>query len=332
MTSNISAEKKKVRVLSIDGGGIRGILPAGLLAEIERRTSKPVSALFDLLAGTSTGGILALALTKPDVAGERPAHTAYEAVEFYRKLGSTIFSRPLWHRITSAQGLLHSRYPEDPIESVLAGFFGETRLKDALTPLLVPSYDLDRRSPFFFRSTMAQMRADYDYPMHTVARSTSAAPTYFPPELIRTSVTNENYVLIDGGVFANNPAACAFVEAKVLFPAATEFTVVSLGTGAPKEPPLMTSAGDWGLAQWARPILDTVLDGVSSTVDYQLSQLLSRGTDGTQRYFRIQPELSTENQAMDNATQGNLADLTALAARTIEERSKDIDQICAQLT
>jgi patatin-like phospholipase/acyl hydrolase len=332
MTSTTStAEKKRVRVLSIDGGGIRGILPAGLLAEVERRAGKPVSALFDLLAGTSTGGILVLALAQPDASGGRPAHPASEVVDFYNRLGSTIFSRPLWHRLASAEGLLRSRYPDGPIESVLAQFFGDSRLKDAVAPVFVPSYELERRTPFFFRSTMAQTRADYDFPMHSVARSTSAAPTYFPPEQIGTPGTERNYVLVDGGVFANNPGACAFVEAKVQFPAATDFTVVSLGTGAVKEPPLMKSAGDWGAAQWVRPILDTVLDGVSSTVDYQLSQLLPNRQDGTERYFRIQPVLPAANHAMDNAEKDNLDALNAIAAQTIKERSKDIDAICNQL-
>jgi patatin-like phospholipase/acyl hydrolase len=326
-----TAEKKRVRILSIDGGGIRGFLPAGLLAEIERRTGKPVSALFDLLAGTSTGGILVLALAQPDASGAKPAHPASEVVDFYDRLGPIIFSKPLAHRLASAGGLLRSRYPDGPIESVLAQFFGDSRLKDAVAPVFVPSYELERRTPFFFRSTMAQARADYDFPMHSVARSTSAAPTYFPPEQLIASGTARNYVLVDGGVFANNPAACAFVEAKVQFPTATEFTVVSLGTGAVKEPPLMQSAGDWGVAQWVRPILDTVLDGVSSTVDYQLSQLLPNRPDGTARYFRVQPELPAANHAMDNAERGNLDALKAIAAQTIKDQSKDIDAICTQL-
>jgi patatin-like phospholipase/acyl hydrolase len=327
-----SAETKHVRVLSIDGGGIRGIVPAVLLAEIERRTNKPVCDLFDLAAGTSTGGILVLALVRPNENGNRPAYGALEVVDFYQRLGPAIFSKPLAHQVASVGGFLRSRYPDTQIEAVLNEFFGNTRLRDALVPVLVPSYELERRTPFFFRSSMARLRADYDFPMHTVARSTSAAPTYFPPEQVPVLGTNDSYVLIDGGVFANNPAACAFVEAKTQFPSATNFTVVSLGTGAVKETPLMTKASNWGIAQWARPILDTVLDGVSSTVDYQLSQLLPPCANGTERYFRLQTELPGANAAMDNASQKNLEQLKAIADKTIEERSDDIDRICHQLT
>jgi patatin-like phospholipase/acyl hydrolase len=283
------------------------------------------------MAGTSTDGILVLALTKPGTDAASTGHHAPEMVEFYERLGPKIFSRPIFHRLTSGDGFVRSRYPDGPIESVLAEFFGETRLKNAVTPVFIPSYELARRRPFFFRSIMAARDPGYDYPMHTVARSTSAAPTYFPPEAVPVAGTNDKYVLIDGGVFANNPAACALVEAKVQFPHASDFTVVSLGTGAAKEKPLMTSAGDWGIARWARPILDTVLDGVSSTVDYQLAQLLPPHQDGTERYFRIQPGIGAGNQAIDNTDRSNLEDLKAAAAKAIQEKSKEIDDLCAQV-
>ena len=94
----------------------------------------------------------------------------------------------------------------------------------------------------------------------------------------------------------------------------------------------MTGAADWGIARWARPILDTVLDGVSNTVDYQLAQLLPPAPCGTERYFRIQPEIKAANQSMDNIEPGNLAELKSSVAKTIAVKSKEIDSICAQLT
>jgi hypothetical protein len=121
------------------------------------------------------------------------------------------------------------------------------------------------------------------------------------------------------------------VEAKVQFPKAADFTVVSLGTGAAKEKPLMTKASDWGIAKWARPILDTVLDGVSSTVDYQLAQLLPPHRDGTERYFRIQPAILAANEALDNADRSNLQALKGAAAKAVEANSRQIDELCAEL-
>jgi patatin-like phospholipase/acyl hydrolase len=322
---------RPIRVLSIDGGGIRGIIPARILTELEQRTGAPVSALFDVMAGTSTGGILVLGLTKPVKGTNCPAHSAAQMMEFYAELGPVIFSKPLGHWLTSLNGLVRSRYPDGTVERVLTDFFGDARLKDATTSVFIPSYELERHTPFFFRSAMARTRPDYDFPMHVVARSTSAAPTYFPPERIPIPGTSGYYALIDGGVFANNPAACAYVETRVNYSEAADITLVSLGTGKSNPPVSLAKAEDWGVAQWARPILDTVLDGVSSTVEYQMRSLLPARPDGTDRYFRLQTTLSERNSSLDNATRENLKALRAQASRLVEERSGEIDRICEAL-
>lgn len=307
------------------------MIPARVLTELERRTGKAVSALFDVMAGTSTGGILVLGLTKPARGGEEPAHSAAELTEFYTEFGPAIFSTPFSHRLTSLNGLVRSRYPDAAIENILVKFFGGARLKDATTSVFIPSYEIERHTPFFFRSAMARKRPDYDFPMHIVARSTSAAPTYFPPERIPIPGSSDYYALIDGGVFANNPAACAYVETRVNYPDAADITLVSLGTGKSNPPMSLTKAEDWGVAQWARPILDTVLDGVSSTVEYQLKSLLPSRPDGTDRYFRLQTTLSERNSSLDNSTPDNLRGLRLQADRLVEERSAEIDRICEAL-
>lgn len=324
-------EKKHIRILSIDGGGIRGVVPAEVLATIEKKTGKPTSALFDLIAGTSTGGILALALSQPDPHGAGAAHTAARMIAFYEELGPVIFDKSWVQVLRSMNGLVHSKYSDKPIESALENFFGNVRLSEAITSVFVPSYELTQRTPFFFRSTKAKRDPAYDFPMRTVARSTSAAPTYFPPEAISIAGTIDKYLLVDGGVFANNPAACALVEARVQFPQATEFTLVSLGTGTLKEAPLMGTPENWGLAQWSRPILDTVLNGVSSTVDYQMSQLLGKRTDGTCGYFRIQAELTSSHQTLDSASPAAIKELRAITAATLQEQSRNIDELCDQI-
>lgn len=263
------AARTQMRVLSIDGGGIRGIIPAMLLAEIEERTQTPIARLFDLIAGTSTGGILALGLT---VRGENgaPKYRAQELVELYEREGRNIFNRSTWHRLRACGNAVEEKYSADGIRSVLERKFGNARLKDALADLLVPSYEIERRMPFFFRSRMAREKTEYDYEIRDVALATSAAPTYFEPHRI---VVNQDpldyYALIDGGVFANNPAMCAYAEAKAQDPRA-DVLLVSFGTGELVRPIFYDEAKDWGLINWAQPILGTVFDGVSDTVDYQL--------------------------------------------------------------
>jgi patatin-like phospholipase/acyl hydrolase len=318
------------RILSIDGGGIRGIIPALVLAEIERRTGRPVARLFDLVAGTSTGGIIALGVTVPLCPGA-PLYTARHFVELYENEGARIFSRSLARTLVTMDSLTWRKYSSTGIEGVLADYFGESRLRDAVTDVLITSYEIERRFPFFFKSRNARTRADYDFPARQVARATSAAPTYFEPMQISSGTNSDCYTLIDGGVFANNPAACALVEARTTA-ADSDYLVVSLGTGSMLESVPLNLARNWGAAGWAKPVLEIVFDGVSSTVDYQLRQLLPQIAGENPRYYRFQTALEGRNHSIDNASASNITALKGLAKKLIDAESEKLDELCEALT
>ena len=313
---------KPIRILSIDGGGVRGLIPALVLSKLEKLTGRPVSDLFDLIAGTSTGGILALGLTMQDTDG-RPAHTAEQMAAIYEKESSSIFAPSFSHRF---RPLTEQKYGSEGIERVLDRYFGSARLKDSRTSVLVPSFEIERYMPFFFRSDNARVDAAYDFPIKDVARATSAAPTYFEPHRIPASTSGDYYALIDGGVFANNPAACALVEAMKRHPRAVDFLVVSLGTGGRLSSLAFTKAKSWGLAQWAKPVLNLVLDAGSATVDYQLQQLSKVG-----QYFRFQPVLEDGCVAMDNTNPANLRRLRLTAEAMIRQKRLELDKIAEML-
>jgi patatin-like phospholipase/acyl hydrolase len=318
-----------LKVLSIDGGGIRGIIPATILSEIEQRTNTRIAHLFDLIAGTSTGGILAIGLVTPDDSGE-PKYSAADLAGLYEKEGQRIFARSLWHQIEALGNLADEKYPADGIEGVLKDYFGDARLKDAITETLITSYEIESRQPWFFARHKAQKDPAYDFEMKFVARATSAAPTYFEPEVLET--TQQSGGLVDGGVYANNPALCAYVEAKALHPDHDEILVVSLGTGQHTRPIHYDDAKDWGLAMWAKPILNVVFDGVSDTVDHQMTILCRDSDDGDPRYYRFQTELNVGSDDMDNATATNMLALKEKAKEIIRERSPDIDKLCHELS
>ncbi len=326
------------KVLSIDGGGIRGIIPAMILAEIEDQTGRSIAEMFDLIAGTSTGGILALGLAMPADDAEKPRYRAEELIELYEKEGPRIFSRSPAHRARSVGGISEEKYSSDGIEEVLAEYFGEARLKEALTRIFVTSYEIQLRLPFFFRSERAKNSPDYDFPMGQVARSTSAAPTYFEPAKVEAEGPVDYYALVDGGVFANNPAMCAYVEARRIlaaddspYPPDTDVLIVSLGTGQFTDRLRYDEAAGWGLLGWARPVIDVVFDGVSDTVDFQLKELLPRARDGRRRYYRFQRELIEVSDAMDDASPENLQDLKLLAATMIHDEGERLSELCERL-
>jgi hypothetical protein len=134
--------------------------------------------------------------------------------------------------------------------------------------------------------------------------------------------------LLDGGVFAANPGMCALADAQVLFPGA-DLYVVSLGTGNTARPIPWDTARGWGLAGWARPIIDVLMDGVSDTVEYQLRELLPAALAGA--HHRLQIPLAGASDDMDDASPGNMAGLVRVAERLIAERSAEIDQVCREL-
>jgi predicted acylesterase/phospholipase RssA len=291
-----------VKVLAIDGGGIRGLIPALVLAEIEQRAGRPIASLFDLVAGTSTGAIIACALTKPN------AMSAQRVAEVYTVDGPKIFDRSLLKTVTSLGGLIQERYDSSGLVTSLRNHLGDARLTEATTGILVTAYDLQSRQAMLLR------RSD-DVSMVDAAHASSAAPTYFEP--VRLGART----LVDGGVFAINPAGLGYGEAGGRLD-----VLASLGTGEQTRPLPFGEVKDWGELQWARPIIDVVFDGSADAVDLQLSKLI----DG--HYIRLQTRLDEASDALDDASEENLAALRREAERLISQRSADIDRLVAAVT
>ena len=305
-----------MRVLAIDGGGIRGLIPALVLTELERRAGRRAYEMFDLIAGTSTGGILACALCAPDPL------PASDLVQLYTEEGPKIFDRSLFQRIRSADGLLDEKYDDAALDSALERFLEHKRLAETRPDLIVPSYDTALPGPYFFKTTKAKETPETDdFPLSVVARATSAAPTYFE------ALEAGDKALVDGGVFATNPAMCALAEVlnrEDLRP--RDVVLLSLGCGQRTAKHSFDEIKDWGLVGWARPILDVVFDGVSDAVDYQLERVLS-----PDRYLRLQVELTLASDDLDDASEENLARLRSQAEELISASSADLDALLAKL-
>ena len=327
-TKEASGATRPLRVLALDGGGIRGVLPATLLAEIEKRTGKRIAEMFDLIAGTSTGGILALGLTKPDpVDKTKPQYTAQDLIGMYEEKGHVIFGLTLGHRLITLFGLFGSKYSVRGLDETLLGYFGDARLKDAIAEVLITSYDLQSRDSWFLARHKARENAKAnDFPMVRVARATSAAPTYFRPERLSDDPPT---AMIDGGVHSNNPAMCAWVESVKLY-GQQDVLVVSLGTGQVKTPISFSKARKWGLIGWVRPLIGIFMDGVAATVEHEVGWLLPP-KGGEPRYFRFQAELPPGMGSMDNTSAEHIAGLKKQAQLIIDSHEKDFDDLCVLL-
>lgn len=268
-----------MRIVSIDGGGIKGVLTARLLERLESACPGWVSRT-DLFAGTSTGGIIALALAS----GMTPA----ECVELYRENGRTIFaSRGVGDALSGGlDELVRADYSQDGLRSVLEKVFGGKRLRDLQKRVLIPALDMRRWCPKFF-----DREHDGDLRVVDVALATSSAPTYFPSHGWLTGKDVTCYA--DGGLFANNPSDSALAYAASQ--KGSRPTLLSLGTGATSPPPPKGMLDgetklDWGHNQWilSSPhyLLSALFDGTVAASHFRSRQQLG------DRYCRVQPELT----------------------------------------
>ena len=308
-----------IKVLSIDGGGIRGIIPAVILGALREQIGADLHTVFDLISGTSTGGIIALGIGTA-CKGNKPYAPA-ELLNLYVQNGPAIFHKNLF---TLPHELIGPKYSPIALEACLLKFFGATKFSSALTPLLISSYDLQSQLPFFFKSHKIARDSSYDWNVTDIARSTSAAPTFFPPNHLTKG--NESYALVDGGTYVNNPAMAAYADARRLYPAATQFLVVAVGTGNVQDHISFDQAKGWGLLGWARQIVPVLMDGVSEAVDFEL------GCIRDCEYFRLQPQdLRPASGAMDDASPGNLAALQDVANAFVAKNAAQLNKIAALL-
>ncbi|OYD97449.1 patatin [Nostoc sp. 'Peltigera membranacea cyanobiont' 210A] len=354
-TMNTKA-RPKYKILSIDGGGIRGIIPALLLSEIERRTQKPIFSLFDLITGTSSGGILALGLTKPrlssDVSDNLPVaeYTAEDLLQLFIEYGVEIFYEPLFERLLGPLEdiFLQPKYPSESKEEIFRQYFGNALIENNLKEVFVTSYDIEQRIPIFFTNKLEKQQIESKnfqklcggFSLLDAALATSATPTYFAPHrVVNPHNSGIAYTLIDGGVFANNPAHLAILEAQISSKRkgqkvlnTEDILVVSLGTGSLTSVYPYKEVKNWGLLQWGRPLLNIMFDGSSEVVAGELEQVFEPSDkEAKSFYYRFQTLLDSELEEIDNTKLQNTRQLQAIAHRLISNKSQEIDELCSLL-
>ncbi len=325
------------KILSIDGGGIRGIIPGQVLVTLEKKLQRlsgnaeaRLADYFDFFAGTSTGGILACIYLCPSENDPRKAKfSAEQAVDLYVKNGAKIFDIALWKSIQSVNGTLDEKYDASALETLLARYFQDIRLSQLLKPCIVTAYDIDRRKAHFFAQHDFAIKGEgADFFVKDVCRATSAAPTYFEVALIK-SLSNVSYALIDGGVFVNNPALSAYSEIRnsEQNPIAKDMFIVSIGTGDVNDAYKYHKAKNWGAVGWIKPIIDIMMSGASEITDYHLRKMFD-AVQKSDQYIRIQPErFKDANQEMDDASVQNINALLEVGTITAEDCNKELDRI-----
>lgn len=322
---------KTVRVLAIDGGGLRGIIPARILADIEEKLtiefnrSIRICDCFDIIAGTSTGGIIALALNVPDRKNpNRPKYEAKKLVELYDKKKKEIFPQD-WNSLNSLMHYFSLKYDAKPLEEILKEYFEEYELKKALTRTLITTYDLYQSKPFLLDSKKANDFPTDNYLMRDAARATSAAPTYLSAVDVKDS-SGFNHTFIDGGISTNNPTWKAFEVALKDYPDREHYFIVSLGTGSTPPANICQKLSKGSKLDWAPYVASMMIDSASHLVD---STMREYATVSPKKVFynRLQTQLPPDAMLMDNTQDDNTNKLLAHALGTLSAPEyKDVIQ------
>lgn len=302
-----------MRILAVDGGGVRGVLPAVWLARLERRSGRPAAHGCDLLAGTSTGSLLAFGLAAGIPARDLVALYRDRAAEVFPPLPARLpgrLLRTLW------LGLSQPRYPARGLRRVLSEVFGDALLlRDLPVRTMAVAYDVEAGQPVVFKSWHPAHRT---LRVVDVCRASAAAPGYLPGAVVA------GMPLIDGGVAANNPSAAALVEgvrllrARGTTGALSRVSLLSLGTGTAHRPRTASDLLEWGFLEWAPRAVELLMDGQVEVADYLCRWLLAPGA-----YDRIQARLPEGLAAMDEAR--NVHALARLARRVA--RRPDVSDV-----
>lgn len=294
---------RRFQVLALDGGGYKGLFSAALLGALEEDYGVSVVDCFDLVAGTSTGGIIALGLG----AGLKPR----QLVDFYVEEGPKIFRAS---RLRPIRQLFRSKYDPDPLRKAVDEVFGQRCLWESKVPLCVPAYDLQGDDVYLFRTPHSErLRRDWRERMADIAMATAAAPTFLPAHHL------DGLRLVDGGVWANNPAIVAVAEAVSEFGIALgDIRLLSLGTTSDLGvKPEKLDRG--GLKQWARAVTPLILHGQSRADENATGHLVGRD-----RVLRIDPVVPEGVLRLDGV---NPTQLMGLARSHSRNRSGDFERI-----
>lgn len=283
MTDVPPSETDTKRILAIDGGGIKGTFPASFLATVEDTTGKSIVDYFDLVVGTSTGGIVALGLGL--------GWSAQEILGFYKEYGPKIFQKPLpWRWLPS---MFNAKYDPEPLHRALEERFDGQRIGESKVRLVIPSVNLDNGEVYLYKTAHhPRLKRDYKKKALEAARATSAAPTYFP-----SFISDFGVPLVDGGVWANNPMAVAVVEGLSLLEwQPNQMRVLSLGCTTEPFNAERAREESKGHAYWAFRAKDLFMTSQSSSSKGMAKLLLG----GDERILRVNPVVPRERFQLDS--------------------------------
>lgn len=297
-------------ILSLDGGGIRGLILLKQLIKLEEELGKPLYLAFDLISGTSTGGIIGVLLSL--------GFSANDLMTFYTIHGEKIFNKK-WYRL----GLFRPKYDDSYFNNIIKEYVGDKTLKDVYTDILIVGYDVTNKDKIIFKSKKAKVDDSYNYSLFDVIRSTSSAPTFFKPHQINKS---DNYI-VDGGLVINNPSMVSWVEVINYDIKYDKVNIISFSTGT-KEEPANKKVIKGGQLFWAAPTVDILLAEQSQMTHYFMNALFARESG---KYTRCISVIDKSSGKIDDVSKKNVQNMILDGEKSITNNLDIIRDFCKSI-
>ena len=325
---------KYVRVLSVDGGGMRSLLALKCIDYLEKRSGRPACELFDVMVGTSSGAFVVAALSVPRD-HDAPRFTAAELIKDFPKLWAKTLKTPLIHPVLSLDGRTAPKYLTRARQKVFQEFFGNTQLGEALTTVIIPAYSTTEQIPFLFASDMGKSASFSgagdrsiteagDFFLADAVTAATCNPAVSAPSRITNSAGDQTETLVGGEVYANNPSLLALSEALLRYPG-KQCVLISFGAGV-SPPARETAASGWRKSGDPEEIA-RVAAGASQFTTAQVASALHRfGSGPVAAYIRLDIPLPANTLPADDGSDKNARELLSLAEKLLSDKSATLNR------
>lgn len=315
-----------IRILALDGGGIRGLISLEVLKYLEETTGKPTAELFDVIAGTSTGAIIATQLALADDQG-KPKNSAADIIEIYDETVARVFQSPWYHPVLTLGGLLGPRYSNREKIALANELYADANFRDLLLPVMIPSYSVEKGDVHLFTNWSPDHAEMFVAPL--IAAATSG-PTFFPAVELQ-GLPEGAGAYMDGALLDLDPSQQILLHALEEFPD-SEVVMVSIGTGRRNLGLSVQASERGGLMTWFKPLSLIAVDGRGELASIWLERYAKTQAGDGFTYYRFNTDLPAGGVSFDDTRPETVDQLRQLGkALTVTDKGK-LDRAIEQLT
>lgn len=316
-------------ILTVDGGGVAGVIPAVFLNELEQDADEKTNKMFDFMAGVSTGSLIVSLLATPDEKG-LSKYSPEQVISLYKNKASEVFSASKLHKLTTLGGLIGPKFESTGMQNLTNQYYANTTVSQLLSNVAIFSYDLHKKGMVLFTNWKNTGPDTSHYKVKDIIQGSTAIMSYFSPKWILDNQGNEEYILADAALVFNNPSAMAFLFAYNRCPNSKHYVVVSLATG--RDPGINIRPKTWGIIQWAKEMIQATLQGETTAGTVIMTNIVKVLNANIQPnkiprviFVRLNPDITLDQTNPIDASPEHIAVLESVGKKYLQKNQARIN-------